>query len=81
MRPSSSARNPFITDITMIRVATPERDPEQREDRDDRDEAFLPPRPQIAERHHPLEGVEDHGKRASLSRTAERVAGAKPADG
>jgi hypothetical protein len=23
MRPTSSARNPFITDITMIRVATP----------------------------------------------------------
>ena len=55
MRPSSSARNPFITDMTMISVATPERDAEQREDRDDRDEAFLPPRPQIAERDHPLE--------------------------
>ena len=37
-----------------------ERDAEQRKDRDDRDEAFLPPRPQIAERDHPLERVEDH---------------------
>src|SRR3954453_8118783 len=33
---------------------------EQREDRDDRDEAFLPPRPQIAERDHPFERAEDH---------------------
>ena len=37
-----------------------ERDPEQRKDRDDRDEPFLPPRPQIAERDHPLERAEDH---------------------
>ncbi len=33
----------------------PERDAEQREDRDDRDKALGPPRPQIAERDHPLE--------------------------
>ena len=39
----------------------PERDPEQREDRDDRDKPLGPPRPQIAERDHPLECVEDHG--------------------
>ena len=37
-----------------------ERDPQEREDRDHRDEPLLPPRPQIAERDHPLEGVEDH---------------------
>src|SRR5580693_6195903 len=38
-----------------------ERDPEQRKDRDDRDEPFLPPRPQITERDHPLEGAEHQG--------------------
>ena len=59
----------------------PERDAEQREDRDDRNKAFLPPRPQIAERHHPLEGTEDHASEA-LSRTAgEGGRGRKPADG
>ena len=44
-----------------------EGDPEQRKDRDDRDEPLRPPRPQIAERHHPLEGIEDHGRSASAS--------------
>ena len=49
-----------------------ERDPEQRKDRDDRDEAFLPARPQIAERDHPLERVEDHASfaRGALTRLA-----------
>ena len=42
-----------------------ERDAEQREDRDDRDEPFLPARPQIAERDHPLEGAEDHASSPS----------------
>ena len=37
-----------------------ERDAEQREDGDNRDEAFLPPRPQIAERDHPFKSAEDH---------------------
>ena len=47
----------------------PERDPEQRKDRDDRDKPLLPPRPQIAERDHPLEGTEDHA--AAVSRSGE----------
>jgi hypothetical protein len=37
-----------------------ERDPEQRKNRDDRNKALLPPRPQIAERNHSLERPEDH---------------------
>jgi len=59
-RPSRSARNPFITTITMIRVATAKRQSEQRKNRDDRNKALLPPRPQIAERDHSLERPEDH---------------------
>jgi hypothetical protein len=37
-----------------------EHDADEREDGDDRDEAFLATGAQIAERDHPLEGVEDH---------------------
>ncbi len=56
----------------------PEGDPEQRKDRDDRDETFLPPRPQIAKRDHALECAEDHaggtlspGCRSGAARRAE----------
>ena len=38
----------------------PEGDPEKGKDRDNRNEPLLPSRPQIAERDHPLERVEDH---------------------
>ena len=50
-----------------------ERDAQQREDRDDRDEPFLAPRPQIAERDHPLEGAEDHARYAVQRRVGRQI--------
>ncbi len=56
-----------------------QRDPEQREDRDHRDEAFLAACAQIAERDHPLDLAEDHGRRASISSAASGVVSARSA--
>ena len=56
MRPTSSARNPFITDITMIRVATPSAMPSSEKIAMTETKPSCAPRPQIAERDHPLEG-------------------------
>ncbi len=63
---SNSLRKPFITAITMMSVATPEHDAEEGKPGDDRDESFLAPRPQVAQRQHPLEW----GKRPGPGRLA-----------
>ena len=52
---SSSLRKPFITAMTMISVATPSMMPRKENAGDDRDESFLAPRPQVAQRQHPFE--------------------------
>ena len=72
---NSSARKPFITDMTMISVGHPEqRCRAKRKDRDDRDEPLLAPRAQVAQRQHPLEG----SKTVSVSSTDPRISDTSP---
>jgi hypothetical protein len=46
-----------------------EHDPEEREAGDDRDESFLAPRAQVAQRQHPLEGAKGRVAEGSLIRS------------
>ena len=55
MRPSNCARNPFITLITMISVATPSAIPTSEKSGDDGDEALRPLGAQVAAGDQPFE--------------------------
>ena len=60
---SSSLRKPFITDITMISVATPSMMPRKENPAMTEMNPSLAPRAQIAQRQHPFEGSEKAGSR------------------
>ena len=60
MRFSSSARKPFITDMTMMSAATPMAMPASENAGDDGDEALFPARAQVPEGDETLERGKDH---------------------